>query len=71
MAVPQLPPKVARLNRELDEAREQQSAISEILRVISNSLVTQPVLDTAAKHAARICEAQVVDIILVENNLCA
>ena len=62
--------EVVRLNRELDEAREQHSAISEILRVISNSPGNvQPVLDTVAKHAARICEAQVVDIILVENNL--
>jgi GAF domain-containing protein len=62
--------EVARLTRELDEAREQQSAISEILRAISNSPGNvQPVLDTVAKHAARICEAQVVDIILVENNL--
>ena len=62
--------EVARLTRELDEAREQQSAISEILRAISKSPGNvQPVLDTVAKHAARICEAQVVDIILVENNL--
>jgi two-component system NtrC family sensor kinase len=62
--------EVARLTRELNEARERQSAISEILRAISNSPGNvQPVLDTVAKHAARICEAQVVDIILVENDL--
>jgi GAF domain-containing protein len=63
-------PKVARLNRELDEAREWQSAISEILRAISHSPGNvQPVLDAVAKHAARICEAQVVDVIIAENDL--
>jgi two-component system, NtrC family, sensor kinase len=62
--------EVAGLAQELDEAREQQSAISEILRAISNSPGNvQPVLDTVAKHAARICEAQVVDIMIAERNL--
>src|SRR5215510_7579727 len=55
--------------RELREALDQQAAIGEILRAILNSPGdVQPVLDTMAKHAARICGAQFVDIILVENN---
>ena len=55
---------------DLSEALEQQTAISEILRVISNSPSdVQPVLDSVAEHAARICEAQIVDIIIAENDV--
>jgi two-component system, NtrC family, sensor kinase len=61
---------VSRLNRELNEAREQQAAITDILRVISNSPSdVQPVLDSVAQHAARICQAQIVDIAVVDNEV--
>jgi two-component system, NtrC family, sensor kinase len=62
--------ELAQVIRERDEALEQQAAISDILRVISDSPGdVQPVLDSVAQHAARICEAQVVDISIVDHNV--
>src|SRR5262245_39636103 len=62
--------QVAALSRELAEAREQQTATSEVLKVISSSpgeleLVFQAML----ANATRICEASFGNLMLYENGL--
>src|SRR5262249_28065328 len=59
-----------RLLNELRESLQQQTAISDILRVISSSPSDViPVFQSVAEHAARICEAQFVDIVIVEDGM--
>ena len=57
-------------NRDLTEALEQQTATSEILRVIASSPTEiQPVLDVVAENAARLCDANDSHIRLIDGTV--
>ncbi|MSP40213.1 MAG: GAF domain-containing protein [Deltaproteobacteria bacterium] len=57
-------------NRQLTEALEQQTAPSEILRVIASSPTDiQPVLDVVAENAARLCDATNVQIFRADGDV--
>ena len=57
-------------NRDLSEALEQQMATSEILRVISQSQRdVQPVFETIAASAQKLCEANLGAVFTFDGNL--
>src|SRR5262249_30026167 len=61
--------ELERRNKDLTEALEQQTATSDILRVISSSPTQlQPVLDAVAKSSARLCDARDALIVLVKGD---
>ena len=61
--------KVDERTTELTEALEQQTAMSEILRVISSSPTdVQPVLEAIAERAAKLCDASVASMYLTEGD---
>ena len=62
--------KVEERTHELQNSLEQQTAISEILRVISNSPTdVQPVLDAVAERAAHLCDAPFARVLLIEGDM--
>src|SRR5205823_1744564 len=57
-------------NRDLTEALEQQTATSDILRVIASSPTDiRPVLDTVVENACRLCEAAHASVYRVEGDM--
>src|SRR5207249_2098928 len=62
--------KVEERTRELKNSLEQQTAISEILRVISASPTdVQPVLDGVAERAAHLCDSPFARVLLVDGDM--
>ena len=62
--------KVEERTKELTNSLEQQTAISEILRVISSSPTdVKPVLEAVAERASHLCEAPYARVLLVEGNV--
>ena len=62
--------EIARLTRDLNETREQQSALAEVLGAISRSrFELEPVLESVVQTAARLCHAKQAVIFRLEDGL--
>ena len=61
--------KLKKRTAELKRTREQQAAVSDILRVIAEYPAdVTPVLETIAEHARRLCQSSDARVWLVEGN---
>jgi two-component system, NtrC family, sensor kinase len=61
--------RLAQAQRELSEARQQQAATAEVLRIISTSPGDlQPVFETILANATRLCEAKLASLLLTEGD---
>ena len=62
--------EIARLAHDLNDALERETAASEVLKIISSAQAAsvQPVLDTVASNAARLCRAVNATIYLREDD---
>ena len=66
---PGLQEQVVALTRELKESREEQTATSEVLKIISSSPgELKPVFDAILENATRICEAKFGNLFLYADN---
>jgi adenylate cyclase len=69
VSTPDLQEQVAALTRELKESLEQQTATSEVLKVISSSpSELKPVFEAILENATRICEAKFGNLFLYADN---
>src|SRR5262245_42299103 len=68
-STPGLQEQVVALTRELKESREEQTATSEVLKIISSSPgELKPVFDAILENATRICEAKFGNLVLYADN---
>jgi class 3 adenylate cyclase len=67
--VDQQPPAVTDLTRDLERLREQQRAVSDVLRAVARSEGLQPVLDEIVESATRLCAGDNGRLWLVEDGL--
>jgi class 3 adenylate cyclase len=69
IAVDEQRPRVVELTREVERLREQQQAVSDVLRAVTRSEGLQPVLDEIVESATRLCAGDVGRLWLVKDGL--